>query len=521
MVRRTKAQVEALLNPHQPPGVKRRARAIAEPSPVHGVRPDRTWVRHGAVQVRPELTSHELVDALEWMHARRGREMTIVDVETLAELDVRAWGWGEVQDLRTWTLPTWSDELVPRRRSAGYTRFLALVLAAYRAGAVGVLLGYHECMALVGTKSRDTWRRWSACMEAAGLVRIVQTWKSDPTSSTRHRSHAKLLYRLGPAWEAAAGPGLCEGAAGGEGEVSATWAARLARGARVKARAERDGRRCFAWAANRNDPRFARKRDERTKPVLEAFRSSGSTPPVAMQGGQSAPPPCVGGTGDDLRASPSGATSATPPASAATSTPRPDRDTKPAPAPSGRRGRRALAGQRDPRSPIFTREASQAAPSSPIGDVRPVSPELVEREVTALLQRARARDLPLQRGASPPASRRVQAVHAGAVVSAAEGGELVDDEPRSDAVVSAPSSSLRPNDSAPPARCRNDSAPPARCRVCAGHGFVGPWTCGDCKGTGASKRPRPPPPCCSACKGAGLDHATGNVCETCNGAGHE
>ena len=144
----------------------------------------------------------------------------------------------------------------PPRRMGGYRIFLAVLLAAYRSGAVGVLLGYHDCMALAQTTSKATWGRWIKEMERLKLIRVVQTWKEDRTDSARPRAHGKLLYRLGEAFEAA-GPGLVENAGGGEGEISNQWAARIAQGLRRRSKRERNKRRHAAWESNRNDPRFA------------------------------------------------------------------------------------------------------------------------------------------------------------------------------------------------------------------------------------------------------------------------
>ena len=519
-VRRTPAQIKALAEP-RPSSHGRTRRAIAEPSRLHGVRPDRTWVRPASEQTRPELTNHELVDAIEWQHVRCGQWMGATDVATLAELDVRAWAWGEVTEQRLWALPTWADELIPTRRGVGFARFLAVLLAAYRAGAVGVLLGYHECMALVGTNSRDTWRRWCRDMEAAGLARIVQTWRPDPTAAElvdphagdgaeplrvgRARAHAKLLYRLGPAFEAAAGPGLCVNATGGEGEVPAAWAARMAGGAYRKARRARDARREYLWALNACDPRYMK------APSSEAVEPSGVPPkdasgfngaeldakpdpstgagsnsdhaldpcPGSTTIGEHSPSPLRGGVSAPAPEGPTGKSKARPhgrPVSAvapaiAESVPNPEV-----------RGPDANAGASEGDDPGPGRlrawlERRYPPRQEPPPRIEPVPPERKAAALAELVGGLRARGLPVELG-TPDAGD--------------------DDDP-------------------PPEKRRRPRR--VQCGDCRGTGHAGEWPCSRCDGAG-KRQSEPPPEPCGACGGGGIDHDTWSTCGTCGGCGH-
>jgi hypothetical protein len=166
-------------------------------------------------------------------------------------LDARCWGFGELQHRRWWSSPSWFDESWLPKRQAGYQRWLGLLVAAYRAGAAGVLVSYEEAMAICGVRSRATWRRWTQEMEALGLVRISQTWVEDRDHVIAgRRRYGRLLYRIGPAIEDRGGLGLLEGC---EGMTPAKerWAARVAAGARAKARKARRKRKRELWSEAR------------------------------------------------------------------------------------------------------------------------------------------------------------------------------------------------------------------------------------------------------------------------------
>lgn len=220
-----------------------------QPSKLSGVRPDGDpWRRKGKPQ--RVLTNAQLVSALEWINTRasdrkRGaRRWTITDQATTDELQQRAWGFGELQNLMLWAVPSWFSLLQLPRRGAGFERFLGFLLQAYRARAVGVLASYEEAMAMCGVRSRTTWRSWCAELEAMGLIRIVQTWRVNEAGKL---CYGRLLYRLGPGFEQIAGPALCENAlAAGDG-ASATWAKRLGIGLRKKARAARRETKVRLW----------------------------------------------------------------------------------------------------------------------------------------------------------------------------------------------------------------------------------------------------------------------------------
>jgi hypothetical protein len=429
MIRRTEAQNAVMANPCHRRHGGRKARPIAAPSKLDGARPDLRWCRRGCDgPAQLERSNHELLDALEWQHVRRGVELGERDQEVLDAMAARAWGWEEVQTRRMWTLPSWADDLIPSRRAVGYGRFLALVLAAYRAGALGVLMGYHECMALVGTRSTDTWRRWTMDMEERGLVRIVQTWRAEPTEAGgRPRCHAKLLYRLGPAWEKA-GPGLCEGACSGDGGPAEAWVRRMAAGARARARAERDDRCGSLWERTPQDARYARKTAPPGSPIIGE-----QSPPDQAGGLDPAGPLGPAKVERTDPASPARAGSASQPATVEAPTTdedhaereqspaternhgakAPARRARKAPAsrsPGGRASRTATASVR--LVPSQDRDAPTAAcqPRDPGGITRSaedraerVKPEHVRATVAALLDRMGERGLPIAQG--PPEGR--------------------------------------------------------------------------------------------------------------------
>lgn len=226
-----------------------------QPSKLYGVRPDGAPWRRRETPIR-RLTNKALVTALAWVHTRATdrklgrREWSVNDQETTDEVEQRAWGFGELQNLPIWVVPSWFTVLELPRRAAGYERFLGMLLQAYRARAVGALLSYEECMSLTGVRSRSTWRAWCVELEAAGLVRIVQTWRQNERGKLEY---SRLLYRIGPRFEEVAGPALCEGAlVEGEGP-SATWARRIGQGLRRRARAARRGEKAAQWQACRGE----------------------------------------------------------------------------------------------------------------------------------------------------------------------------------------------------------------------------------------------------------------------------
>jgi len=387
-------------------GRGRPRRPILPSGPQRGVRDDLTWVRPGVERARPDMGNPELVDSLEWMHVRAGREMGDTERLTLLELGARAWGWHEVSHLSQYPDPTWLDALLPGRRSHGYRTFIQVLLAAYRRGAVGVWFGYHECQALTRC-SRDTWNRWVREWTEHGLVSVVQVWRPDPTfqegKQNRARCHDKLLYRIGPALEQFAGPGLVEGVAP-EGP-RAEWARRAAGVARARARKARDKRCAALWAQLRKDPRFMRD------------PAGGDRTLNTRQGpiiGEQFPPPSSGGEepaldeGRDERTkalAPLVPVSATPP----TTESAPSDSSEPPKVPPMQPARVTDA---DPRTvPLGGRaplerfaERLRAAVGLP-PDAPPDPPDEPDK-IAALLDQAGRRGLPLGRGIPPTAASR-------------------------------------------------------------------------------------------------------------------
>jgi hypothetical protein len=220
-------------------------------------RQDATWIKPGHQQVRPDLSGPKLWDAVSWMAVRKGKTMTEADQSVLDELYVRAWGWEEVSRRRGWMEPAWLDPLIPPRRKSGYRRCIVVLMAAHRAGAVGVRLGYHEWRALCQVGSEGTWRRWTREMEQRGLIRVQQTWVEDKSTAGRKRCYGKLLYQVGPAVHACARAGILEGLEL-SGHVKPGQARRDAALARGAARDLRDADREELWEQkNSRGPRHS------------------------------------------------------------------------------------------------------------------------------------------------------------------------------------------------------------------------------------------------------------------------
>lgn len=198
---RSKRQVASLTSPkHAPPEFER----------GRGVRHDVTFAHDRSKIRRPNAN---LVDAAEEMWRRRGRLMTATDRNTLGELANRTWDVYDCDGCHFRGVPSWlATELNCRRRAAGYSYFLGLVIAAYRAGSCGLWMSYSEAMGLLDVGSESTWRRWCDEWEKKGLVTIVQTWTDDPAGQYG-RVHGRLWYRLGPVLQEFAAA-LCDDACG-------------------------------------------------------------------------------------------------------------------------------------------------------------------------------------------------------------------------------------------------------------------------------------------------------------------
>lgn len=210
---------------------------------------------------REELSNHDLVNAVRGMKFRTGRAWTPMDAATLRELHIRAMGYGEAKRARTYQIPRWLPEAVgdaigTMRRGWGLMVFLSILIHAYRQGAVGVVMSYEEWQAICGVGSRDTWRRWTAELEAAGFVRIIQTWDEDHGLTGRPRRRDRLYYRIGAELEKVAGFGILEGAPGLD-DRPAAWAARAAQGARKRANDATDQRKGELWERARQSEQRA------------------------------------------------------------------------------------------------------------------------------------------------------------------------------------------------------------------------------------------------------------------------
>lgn len=254
-----------------------------------------TWVRPGTGQQRPELSNDELVKAIRAHHHRRGMNMTDTDQKTLDELHVRAWGWTDLAYRRAWSLPSWADLLLPRAvRSTGYTRGLAVVLAAHRAGAAGVWISYAEAAAFCRCGPR-TWQRWVREWERLGLVETIRTYRQRGDGGDG-REWGRLLYRLGPAWQRRAGPAVDEGIGGtGPGD---RLAERCGIGLRKAAHAERERDLELELARqSRNTPPSA---PPPTDAGSSRARSRRPSSPPSPPGGDDNPPP-YRGTGEDQK----------------------------------------------------------------------------------------------------------------------------------------------------------------------------------------------------------------------------
>lgn len=211
----------------------------------HGVRGDLAWHRPGATPVLPRIGNPRLIDAIEWQTTRTGRSFSARELDTLAELEARSWNWHELQERRSISIPSWMDAMMPPRRRA-WMPFLAVLVAIFREGAAGLLCGHHELAAWLGV-STSTWWRWKNEMVAWGLVSVVQTWKPSEDGISRPRSHAKLHYRLGPAFEREVGLALYEGAGVMPPSIPAAWIGKAGKDSRRRARAARDDARTRNW----------------------------------------------------------------------------------------------------------------------------------------------------------------------------------------------------------------------------------------------------------------------------------
>lgn len=216
---------------------------------------------------RPELSTGQVLAAVQGIdrhagHRRRnGRPWSDTDLRTLEELRARAFDAVELGRMRYLPIPTWlSDELavpaqdyksgrLPAVKGTKLWHILSALIAAYRAGAVGLLLSGAEATSAFGGGVR-TWQRNVRSLELAGLIEIVPTWRPKPnpdgTHQLRKRHRDRNLYQLGPRLLEHIGPGILEGLEG-DGLPSKQWRARCAGGARKRARQFRRGVQGEAW----------------------------------------------------------------------------------------------------------------------------------------------------------------------------------------------------------------------------------------------------------------------------------
>lgn len=273
-----------------------RGRHPCQKSPQDGVRSDLAWRRPGAPRAREQLTNRGVVDTLQWVSSRAGARRTgkqvwtELDERTTREAYARSLGMGDLYKSKLWTIPQWFEliELVGQRRHP-QQKFLAMLLWAYRKGAVGVTLSYEEVMALLCC-ARQTWRNWQKQLEAAGLIRVVQTYHIAPDGK---RGYGRLLYRIGPRLEEIGGPALLEDVTD---EPKRSGLARMRLSAGVKLRKANTKRRrqakSDAWSTCR--PHAADQYDEApacrgTAAACSASPASASAPAAAANGPTEAP----------------------------------------------------------------------------------------------------------------------------------------------------------------------------------------------------------------------------------------
>ncbi len=255
----TPASKDFFRSPRQLRALQQKGRNRPGEGAASGIRIDRRWARDLALLEIDLRTNLDLANAVAWMHARRGARMSDTDRDTIAAVENRSWRFGECSAMHMRSLPSWLVEILPARRGGGYRDFVSFILGAYRAGALGVLIGYAEAMAVCHVASESTWRRWTSELEDLGIIRITQTWSEDPTGE-RPRVYGRSLYQLGPtALEVGASAEL-EGVATGRADYASRAAAIELR--KTQRRADRD--------------RLGELRDRRSPHDTPAYRPSKS-----------------------------------------------------------------------------------------------------------------------------------------------------------------------------------------------------------------------------------------------------
>lgn len=264
-------------------------------------RSDLEFSRPKARHPRPELSNPELLEALLWMHARRGREWDDSESDTVTEVLARSWGEVQCRSAATHHVPSWFLAVLPGRTAYGCALFCYFVLASHRAGALGVVASYTELAALCMVSER-TVQRWAKRLETGGFLEVVQTWQRNPNRG-RKRGYWKHLYRPGPAMREIAGMGMLEGAKGLT-DATANFARRCARVARARLRAEQKARSDALWRARNSRRAQPSPPAEKTpKHAQRAPRSPSlsldmlATPSPSSRGRDIGPPSSLGGTG--------------------------------------------------------------------------------------------------------------------------------------------------------------------------------------------------------------------------------
>jgi len=248
--------------------------------------------------VRPRSRGHVptspnavLLESLLFLHTRRGAAWNENDAGTMAAVKARSWQFAESTTVATDHIPRWLSDLVPGRfRSRA--PLLSVVLAAHRAGALGVLVSYTELSSLLDVTPR-TVSRWVRDLEADGLLEVIQTWQPAPDGHDAARGYWKHLYRPGPRMRSVAGLGMLEGAAG-LGDAERAMAQRCARVARARVRRRQRERSAALWEAEETRRRAYRGLPPRAPEKCADDAQAAS--PLSLDT-ESVPPPPTGGRG--------------------------------------------------------------------------------------------------------------------------------------------------------------------------------------------------------------------------------
>jgi len=185
---------------------------FTSPSPrLSGIRPGADWSRNwkASPEKLAQLTPGELLEHLRLTHRHTSvREWTHADRSACKELARRAWDVGTLSRMHVETCPRWVAALCyvttktgQRRHRAAWKAFLGWLVGAFRAGAVGLRGDYSTIAAELGI-GYETWRRHRNEMEAAGLIRVVHTFRdaSELKKPVNYkRANDDNLYQLGPA----------------------------------------------------------------------------------------------------------------------------------------------------------------------------------------------------------------------------------------------------------------------------------------------------------------------------------